>query len=345
MDGVSFSVDMGQIVSVLGPSGCGKTTILRLIAGFAHPEEGGEIRISGEDMSRFRPYERNIGFVFQDYALFPHMSVEENIAFGPKERGVPRRDIPGRIRRALELVRLSGFEKRAPHQLSGGEQQRVALARALVTEPTLLLLDEPLSNLDAKLREELRIELKEILAAARTTTIIVTHDQVEAMSLADHIIIMNKGRVMQRGSPEDIYSRPHNKFVAEFIGHSNWFSGQAKGHVAPNLVSFQTEDGSIVARAPEGGDASHTLELCVRPERIVLSKISAGSAPDAPNQNEFTGSVQLAQYLGSVIHTWVRLSSGRLVHVIEQNAGQSLRREGDKVGIQFWPEDCILVAH
>ena len=200
VDALSFSVRTGQCVSLLGPSGCGKTTTLRLIAGFEAPDHG-TVRIGGRDMAGRRPYERKVGLVFQDYALFPHMTVEENVAYGMRQRGVVRGEIPGRVRKRLEQVRLAGFERRRPSQLSGGEQQRVALARALATEPDVLLLDEPLSNLDAKLRQELRLELKALLRSVGTTTIVVTHDQEEAITLSEHVIIVNRGRIEQQGSP------------------------------------------------------------------------------------------------------------------------------------------------
>ena len=209
---VSFRVRQGQCVSLLGPSGCGKTTTLRMIAGFKSPDKG-EVLIAGQNMRGVEPYDRNVALVFQDYALFPHMSVEENIAFGMRHRGFERRLIPDRTRSILKLVKLMGYEKRRPSQLSGGEQQRVALARSLVTEPAVPLLDEPLSNLDAKLRQELRLELKDILRSVGTTAIIVTHDQEEAISLADHIILMERGRIVQEGRPLEIYSAPQTRFV------------------------------------------------------------------------------------------------------------------------------------
>jgi ABC-type Fe3+/spermidine/putrescine transport system ATPase subunit len=332
VDNISFHVEEGQIISLLGPSGCGKTTTLRLIAGF-EVVEGGDIRIRGESVRNKRPYERNVGLVFQDYALFPHMSVEANIMFGMRERGVPTPELQSRMRSALALVKLSGLEKRSPYQLSGGQQQRVALARALVTEPSLLLLDEPLSNLDAKLRESLRVELKQILTKAGITTIIVTHDQSEAMSLADHIIVMNKGRIMQRGSAEQIYSMPANKFVANFIGQSNWLTGRVDGG------RFVTDDGlSIVVgnNTPSGA-----VELGIRPERIaVRSNRTAASA----GVNALSGVIENTTYLGSTIHHWVRLANGPRIHAIVQNDGQSFAKDGESIRLEIRPEDCLVLA-
>lgn len=334
VDNVSFHVEQGRIVSLLGPSGCGKTTTLRLVAGFEVPD-GGDIRIRGESVRKKRPYERNVGLVFQDYALFPHMSVEANIAFGMRERGVPASEFPARIRSVLDLVKMPGYEKRSPNQLSGGQQQRVALARALVTQPSLLLLDEPLSNLDAKLRESLRVELRQILTSAGITTIIVTHDQSEAMSLADHIIVMSKGRIMQRGSAEQIYSAPASRFVADFIGQSNWFSGRL------NDGRFVTEDGlSIVIGGNAPGDA---VELGIRPERITVRSMGKG-AMAAVGVNALEGVIEKTEYLGSTIHHWVRLSNSRRIHVTVQNDGQRFARDGESVRVEIRPEDCLVLA-
>lgn len=331
VDNISFMVEEGRIVSLLGPSGCGKTTTLRLVAGFEVPD-GGDIRIRGESVRRKRPYERNIGLVFQDYALFPHMTVEANIAFGMRERGVPSSEFPARIRSALDLVKMPGYEKRNPHQLSGGQQQRVALARALVTKPSLLLLDEPLSNLDAKLRESLRVELRQILTSAGITTIIVTHDQSEAMSLADHIIVMSKGRIMQRGPAEEIYSAPANKFVADFIGQSNWFTGRLNHH------QFETEDGLSILVASNTQQGA--VELGIRPERIAVR----GKDATAVGVNLLDGVIEKTEYLGATIHHWVRLAAGRRIHATQQNDGQCFARDGESVRLEIRPEDCLVLA-
>jgi putative spermidine/putrescine transport system ATP-binding protein/putrescine transport system ATP-binding protein len=331
VDNISFQVQEGQIISLLGPSGCGKTTTLRLIAGF-EVAEGGDIRISGQSVRNKRPYERNVGLVFQDYALFPHMTVEANIMFGMRERGVPASQFQSRIRSALDLVKLSGLEKRSPHQLSGGQQQRVALARALVTEPSLLLLDEPLSNLDFKLRESLRVELKQILTKAGITTIIVTHDQSEAMSLADHIIVMNKGRIMQRGSAEEIYSTPANKFVADFIGQSNWFTGRVDGG------RFVTDDGLSIAIA--GNAPGGTVELGIRPERIAVRTKAARATA---GMNALDGVIENTAYLGSTIHHWIRLANGPRIHAIVQNDHRCFAKDGENIRLEIRPADCLVL--
>ena len=224
VDRISFTVDSGAVIALLGPSGCGKTTILRIIAGF-ETHDTGTITIGGQSVAGKRPYERNVGLLFQDYALFPHMTVIQNVSYGLRQRGFEKARIQQRVNEMLDLVKLAGVEQRRPAQLSGGQQQRVALARALAIGPEVMLLDEPLSALDAKLRVELRIELKEILRSVGSTTIVVTHDQEEAMSLAEHVIVIDEGRIRQQGTPTEIYARPANKFVAEFIGRSNWFAG------------------------------------------------------------------------------------------------------------------------
>jgi ABC-type Fe3+/spermidine/putrescine transport system ATPase subunit len=348
--GVSFEVSPGQCVSLLGPSGCGKTTTLRMIAGFEAPDQG-DILIAGQDMRGRRPYERNIGLVFQDYALFPHMTVEQNIAYGMRHRGVERRAIPGRTRDALARVKLSGYEARRPSQLSGGEQQRVALARALVTEPAVMLLDEPLSNLDAKLRQELRVELKEILTAVGTTTIIVTHDQEEAMSLADHVILMNRGRVVQRGHPPDLYAHPRNKFVAEFIGRSNWFSGRFEREVGRGVWEYRTAEGlSLLVPRPEGRDGG-PFEVGVRPERIAIDRDGSGRAPSGSGgpagedrPNVLQGTVDFVENLGADVHIWIRLPGGQRIRTVEKNADQVVEAPGSPIRARFGLRDCIVVG-
>ena len=249
VDNVTLNVDSGQILSLLGPSGCGKTTTLRMIAGFEEPNQG-SIHIAGVDMKGKRPYERNVGLLFQNYALFPHMTVQRNVAYGLKQRGYEKKKIPARVTEMLELVKLTDFANRRPGQLSGGQQQRVALARALATSPEVVLLDEPLSALDAKLRVELRVELREILNSINATTIVVTHDQEEAMSLGDIVTVMEKGKIMQEGPPTEIYADPKTRFVAEFIGRSNWFTGTLGSSVASGIREFETTIG-FKAMVPE----------------------------------------------------------------------------------------------
>jgi putative spermidine/putrescine transport system ATP-binding protein len=234
VDGLSLGVEKGEFVSLLGPSGCGKTTTLQMIAGFIEPTSGA-IRLEGRDLLAVKPSRRGLGIVFQSYALFPHMSVAENVAFGLEMQGVAAAERTRRVGETLELVGLAAFAQRFPRQLSGGQQQRVALARALVIRPQILLLDEPLSNLDAKLREEMQIELRQIQRTVGTTTILVTHDQAEAMALSDRLVVMNNGRAEQIGAPHEAYERPATAFVASFLGKTNLVDGAA---VRPEKILF-----------------------------------------------------------------------------------------------------------
>ena len=264
VDNVSFDLARGETIALLGPSGCGKTSTLRMIAGFETPD-GGSVSIHGRDVTGKRPYERNIGILFQDYALFPHMTVADNVAFGPFHRGVSRADTGQRVARYLELVHMGSFADRHPLSLSGGQQQRVALARALATEPEILLLDEPLSALDAKMRESLRSELKQIIETAGVATIIVTHDQEEALSLADRVLVMRQGRVLQDAPPHDIYNRPADRFVAEFVGRSNWLRGRVEA--GPDGTVFRGEHG-LRFPAPAHLPAECDLLCFIRPEDV-----------------------------------------------------------------------------
>ena len=343
VDNISLEVRRGQIVSLLGPSGCGKTTTLRLIAGFEEPDEG-SVSISGTNMIGKRPYERNVGLLFQDYALFPHMTVEENIGYGMRHRGVNENSVPGRTAEMLELVKLSGFEKRRPSQLSGGQQQRVALARALATEPEVMLLDEPLSALDAKLRQELRIELKEILTSVGTTSIVVTHDQEEAMSMAEHVIVQDHGRIMQQGTPFEIYARPDNKFVAEFIGRSNCFSGRMAGEVESGVREFETVEGlRLMVPAPADGVVG-PYQVWVRQERIVLDRNAQIPSKDAGRgKNVIRGTVVESALLGADLHLIVEIQNQRRLGLIEKNVGQAIETKGTDVTLTFGIRDCMML--
>jgi putative spermidine/putrescine transport system ATP-binding protein/putrescine transport system ATP-binding protein len=340
VDGLSFSVAAGQCVSLLGPSGCGKTTTLRLIAGFEAADQG-TVQIGGRDMTGRRPYERNVGLVFQDYALFPHMTVAENIAYGMRQRGVARQEIPSRVHRRLEQVRLVGFERRRPSQLSGGEQQRVALARALATEPEVLLLDEPLSNLDAKLRQVLRLELKALLRSVGMTTIVVTHDQEEAITLSEHVIIVNRGRIEQEGPPDEIYGRPRNRFVAEFMGRTNWFTGRLTEAVGQGLWRFESGGKTTFTVAHEKGRVGLAVDVGIRPERIAVER--APLAGVAEGVNRLVGAIDIVEYLGADLHHWIRLPSGERVLATEKNMGQALERAGAPVGMRFEWSGCIVL--
>ena len=340
VDGVSFDVARGEIVALLGPSGCGKTTTLRLIAGFEQPD-GGRIVMNGVDVALREPYERNVGLVFQDYALFPHMTVAQNIAFGMKHRGTPRAEIPKKTAEVLERVHLSGVEKRWPSQLSGGQQQRVALARALVTEPDLMLRDEPLSNLDAKLRHHLRIELREILSKTGSTTIIVTHDQEEAMGLADRIVLMNAGRIEQIDTPERLYAEPKTRFSADFIGQSNWFEGTVRGDGADGTAQVDTPAGPVSIPLVNGFAAGDRIAVCVRPERITLTGPDLEST--APGQTRVAGTVDAVEMLGSDIRVWLKTANGAQIQSSTKYLGGPRPKVGTKAAACFNAADCILL--
>ncbi len=270
VDHVSLSIDDGLFFALLGPSGCGKTTTLRLIAGFEMPTEG-RIYFDGADITDIPPFKRETGMVFQNYALWPHMTVEENIAYGLKIRKLPRDEIKKRVKEVLKLVKLEGFEKRYPSQLSGGQQQRIALARAIAVRPKTLLLDEPLSNLDAKLRIETRAELRRIQRELGITTIYVTHDQEEAMSISDKIAVMHQGKIMQVGTPQEIYQRPRNTFVADFIGQATMIEGEVTGR--NGTVKVDTEIGTLEG-IPSREDVNLTVGskvvVSMRPEYFTL---------------------------------------------------------------------------
>jgi putative spermidine/putrescine transport system ATP-binding protein/putrescine transport system ATP-binding protein len=343
VDDISLEARRGQIVSLLGPSGCGKTTTLRLIAGFETPDEG-SVLIGGQDMGGKRPYERNVGLLFQDYALFPHMTVEDNISYGMRHRGVERSSIPKRTAEMLNLVKLNGFEKRRPAQLSGGQQQRVALARALATKPEVMLLDEPLSALDAKLRQELRVELKEILMSVGTASIVVTHDQEEAMSMAEHVIVQDRGRIMQQGTPYEIYARPSNRFVADFIGRSNSFSGRLGVEVESGLREFETTEGLKLIVPNPTNIGVGPYRVWVRQERTLVMRHSQTPSVDTePNTNVIHGAVVETALLGADVHLVIDIGQDRRIGVTEKNVGQTIQAVGETVKLKFGAKDCIIL--
>src|SRR5471032_1491188 len=267
---VSLSVADGEFLVLLGPSGCGKTTTLRMVAGFIEPTAG-HVKLGGIDVTLLPPWKRNAGMVFQSYALFPHLTVAENVAFGLEMRKLAKADIAKRVEETLALVRLSGYGARLPRQLSGSQQQRVALARALAIRPDVLLLDEPLSNLDAKLRQEVRVEIRELQRQLGLTTVMVTHDQEEALTMADRLVVMNEGCIRQVGSQQDLYERPSEKFVADFVGRSTFIAGRMDG---PGRF---LSDGGLLVACEAAGNGSASLAL--RPERLALLT-AAGSAMD-----------------------------------------------------------------
>ncbi|MBY0362577.1 MAG: ABC transporter ATP-binding protein [Phreatobacter sp.] len=302
VDAVDLDVRKGEFLAMLGPSGCGKTTTLRMIAGLV-PTTAGQIVVDGRDLTNVPPYQRDMGLVFQSYALFPHMSVAANVAFGLEMRGMAKADIRARVAEALQLVRLTGYEDRRPGQLSGGQQQRVALARALVIRPLILLLDEPLSNLDAKLREEMRNEIRDIQRRLGTTALFVTHDQDEALTMADRVVVMNKGRIEQTGTPEDLYERPRTAFVAAFVGRTNRFPGTGAGEVV--------HVGGVTMRCAR--PVSGPVEVMIRPHRIHLD----GSGERRADDNHASGTIIRTTYAGNVVQYDVQ--AGDTVFNVEQS--------------------------
>ncbi|MBL8832808.1 MAG: ABC transporter ATP-binding protein [Rhodospirillales bacterium] len=301
VDDVSLDVANGEFLVLLGPSGCGKTTTLRTIAGFVEPTSG-SVRLDGKDVTDLPPWKRNAGLVFQSYALFPHLTVSQNVAFGLEMRKIPKADMPARIAEALRLVRLDHLGERLPRQLSGGQQQRVALARALVFRPDILLLDEPLSNLDAKLRQDVRVEIRELQRKLGLTTVMVTHDQEEALTMADRLVVMSEGRIRQIGTQHDLYERPADRFVADFVGRSNFIDGTIE---APGR--FRSGGGLEIA-CGEGRTGTATLAL--RPERVAVLGSDA-----AATDNRFEGRVEFLSYLGAAIDLHVRISHAERVIV------------------------------
>ena len=322
VEGVSLGIEQGKVIALLGPSGCGKTTTLRIIAGFVLPDTG-TVEIAGRNVGHLKPYERNVGLVFQDYALFPHMTVAQNVAYGMRHRGTPVSTIPSRVKQMLLLVQMGEMESRYPRQLSGGQQQRVALARALATDPQIVLLDEPLSALDAKLRLELRIELKEILRSVGATTIVVTHDQEEALSLGDEVAVMHAGKIVQRGTPMQIYKSPASKFVAEFVGRSNWFHASKCGQSNEGTGSYFTSDGLEIRARSAQCDQHGRADLCVRPENIELLNSTAPDLAKNPEHNVLTGTVLDVAPRGADVHVVVELPGKRRLLVIRKNVGRT----------------------
>ena len=299
--GVDLAAASGEFVSLLGPSGCGKTTILRMIAGLVTPTEG-EVLIDGRDVTPLPAHQRKLGLVFQSYALFPHLSVFDNVAFGLKRQGVRGKELRRRVAEALDLVRLSSLADRSPRQLSGGQQQRVALARSIAPQPRLLLLDEPLSNLDAALRDEMQYEIKRLQRELNITSIFVTHDQAEALSLSDKICVLDQGIVQQFGAPEDIYHRPANGFVAAFIGRSNRLRGRIEA-LAADGARVRLPDGTVLFSAERGRSVGDEVEIILRRQAVRLAPY--GSADCA-----LRGAVAMRSFSGARIEHVVRLEGG-----------------------------------
>ena len=332
--GVDLSVADGEFLGLLGPSGCGKTTTLNLVAGFEEPS-GGRIMLDGRDIARVPANRRGLGIVFQSYALFPHLTAAENVAFGLEMRGIDRGARALRVNAALDLVKLAHAADRYPRQLSGGQQQRVAVARALVIEPSLLLLDEPLSNLDAKLREEMQVELRAIQRRTGLTAVIVTHDQAEALAMCDRIAVMDRGRIVQLTDPLTLYDRPATAFVAGFVGRSSRLSGRVAGRSGDRVqVRLAGDAGTLDALAGVGLAHDTPVMLAVRPEKVLLS---------AEAEGVITGRVESRIFQGNTWLFIVETPAGR-VEVVALHQGRPAVEEGQRVGLRFGPEDAVAVA-
>ncbi len=327
---LSFHASTGEILTLLGPSGCGKTTTLHIIAGFIRPDSG-RILLNGNDMTNMPPHRRSVGLVFQDYALFPHMSVFGNVSFGLRMQGWERKRAEQRVNNLLRLVQLHGYERRFVTELSGGEQQRVALARALAPEPEILLLDEPLSALDARLRKDLRGEIKRIQRELGITTVYVTHDQEEALALSDHIAVMKDGRVAQTGTPYDIYTRPEHPFVADFVGTTNAISAQVSRREGDLLV-LSSEEGELRVRCETDHTSGREVTLYVRPEHFRVN------GPD--EKNNISGRITNCEYLGDTTVVTLRSTHRQYTAKLFGTAHCST---GQNVHIAFSPEDCWIL--
>ena len=337
VDRVSFEVRQGEFVSLLGPSGCGKTTTLRCIGGYERPTEG-TIEIAGRVINDVPVHRRDIGMVFQNYALFPHKTVADNVGFALKMRGVGGEGRRTRVGEALALVEMSGYEDRYPAQLSGGQRQRVALARALIHRPSVLLLDEPLTNLDRKLRQAMRVELKLIQEKVGITTIFVTHDQEEALVMSDRLAVMEGGRLHQLGPPSEIYHRPATRFVATFIGETNFLAGEVTA-VEAGVAHVRVGGGHVLTVAATNDcKPGRQIAITVRPERIDIGRQAPASAP-----NRVTGTIEFVTYLGATASYRVRAPGGQRFQVTQPIAGdRAAFAEGETVAL-WWPPDRGLV--
>ncbi len=338
VDDVSFAIPRGEFFSMLGPSGCGKSTTLRMIAGFEHPDSG-SIQIGGDDGRGVPAYVRHVNMVFQNYALFPHMTVSENVGFGLRMAGTEKSETKRRVGEMLDLVQLGSFGNRLPRQLSGGQQQRVALARALATRPNVVLLDEPLGALDLKLRKEMQRELKRIQEELELTFVYVTHDQEEALTMSDRICVMNKGRAEQIGTPEDIYDRPRTKFVADFIGESNFLPGRVaqrvNGHISVEVMGMLINAMTPSEPCAEGDN----VMLAIRPERI---QFASGDVPHG--HNVVRGQVQRSVFCGCDRVFHVQLPNGLNLQVREQSdTVPADAQRGAEVGLT-WPAEAVAIV-
>ena len=332
VDNITIHIEKGELVTLLGPSGCGKTTTLRMIAGFEFPTNG-DIYLDGQEINNLPPHKRDMSMVFQSYAIFPHLNVYENVAYGLKVAKLSKSVIQERVKKTLALVELSGYENRAPNQLSGGQQQRVALARALIMEPKVLLMDEPLSNLDAKLREQMRNEIRRIQQLINITSVYVTHDQVEAMTISDRIIVMNEGRIEQNGTPTEIYRYPQSQFVADFIGRANFIPGVVRDLQDGQLTVELMGRTLTVAAAKDDYSVGTKVTVVVRPEMMGLNP-ATGAHVD--------GIVRRAAYLGDVVEYDVEVGDQLLSMVETDPRHLVIHPIGEAVQVGFL-EDCLYV--
>jgi spermidine/putrescine transport system ATP-binding protein len=343
VDNMTMRVERGKFYSFLGPSGCGKTTTLRMIAGFEDPTQG-EIRIAGASVDGLPPYKRNVNTVFQHYALFPHMSVYDNVAYGLRQKKTSPDEIKRRVGEALAMVRLTGREKSYPKHLSGGQQQRVALARALVNRPQVLLLDEPLGALDLKLRKAMQLELKTLQTQVGITFIYVTHDQEEALTMSDYIAVMNAGKVLQLDTPEMIYERPTSKFVADFIGESNFIEGQVKSQEGRRVVVEVPGLGNLVDYSEKPLHMGARVIVAIRPERVVVFRKKF----EETMVNQFQGRIETLIYGGSATLYQIRVNDALLLTVREPNAGRanavSDLKHGEPVWLHWEPESSLVLT-
>ncbi len=347
VDDLSLGIERGEFFALLGPSGCGKTTTLRMIGGFEGTSEG-TISLGGTDVTDLPPFKRNVNTVFQNYALFPHLNVYENIAFGLRRRKVAEGEVRPQVEFMLKLVDLPGYEKRKPSELSGGQQQRVALARALINNPQVLLLDEPLGALDLKLRKQMQVELKRIQSEIGITFIFVTHDQEEAMTMADRIAVMRAGKIEQLGAPEELYERPATEFVAGFLGVSNLLDAEVVGRNG-SLADLRLADGTQVRVPSSALDDTTKVRIGIRPEKLRVHTLSEGESKEADSDaNAIEGSVLDASYIGVSTQYLVETADGRRLTVYAQNletsgAGEVLAN-GQRVRLTWKPQHTFVIS-
>jgi putrescine transport system ATP-binding protein len=349
VDGVSLDIKQGEIFALLGSSGCGKSTLLRMLAGFEKPSSG-QMILQGQDITSFAPNERPVNMMFQSYALFPHLSVWDNVAFGLRRDKLPKEEVSAQVGQMLQLVQLESFANRKPHQLSGGQQQRVALARSLAKKPKLLLLDEPLGALDRKLRERTQLELVDIIRSVGVTCVMVTHDQEEAMTMASRIGVMSEGQIVQVGKPGDIYETPNCKFVADFIGSVNLFPGKLVVDEPDHAVIEGPECRHYVSHGITGTQGM-SVHVAIRPEKIGIKKsmpiVDDFGSPAEFGFNTVQGTIHGLSYLGSQTSFHITLSAGMKVKVTQANSGRFAEEKlnvGDSVHLWWWGEDLVVLT-